>query len=660
MRRLSPLGVRIFGLTALAIAAALGTALFIVRRVAETAADTSIERGLTAARAAIQDKLEARSNTLRATAQALAAVPTTFASVEQALKANDRSTLLDVVDEIKGLLGAEWVLLTDEWGTLQAWSDHPDRSGTDLSPGALVALALGGAATAGVWLEPTPVGDAIYQTVAVPIRAPGRVRPLGAFVAALPIDSALAATLRRNTNSEIVFFTRDTGGVAVPAVSTLADPTAVAGALGRDTAAARLTVTLAQDDWVGTVGPIRTASGAPIAGVVGLRSRRAELAPYLRLERVISMTLIGGLVLALLTSAWLARRITRPVQGLVVATRRIVEGDYSASVDGESNDEIGELGRAFQRMAHALGEKQRLVDFLSAPGTTAAHPAAASPSPDQPVVAIGSVLAGRYELKEVLGAGGMGVVYRAFDRELQEAVAVKMLHPSLQLDTGGVLERFKQEIRLARRITHRNVVRTHDLGDSAGATFITMEFVEGTPLDELIRRRGRLPVDVTLPIIKQLLRALDVAHEVGVIHRDIKPANVMVQPSGLVKVMDFGIARLAEQPTSGPSLTQAGTIIGSPDYMAPEQLLGENVDARVDLYAAGCVMFECLAGRRVYEAPTLMALIARHLEEPTPDIAALTGAPALIVGVLTRALAKDRNQRWPSAVAMLTALDGPA
>ncbi len=656
MRRVSPLGLRIFGLTALIIAAALGTTLFIVRTVADSAATTSIDRELTAAEAAIRDKLEARSNTLRATTEGLAAVPAYVASIEQALLNNDRSTLLDAVDELRVQLGVAWVLLTDAEGVLQAWSDHPERVGNDLSPGALIGMALQGASTSGVWLEPTDRDDAIFQAVAVPIRTPGGVRPLGAVVAALPVDSALAATLRRNTNSEILFFTRDSGGVAVPAVSTLSDPATLATAVGRDTSASRLSVTVADGEWVGTIGALRTAGGAPIAGVVGLRSRRLELAPYLRLERVITLSLIGGLVLALLSSAWLARRITRPVQALVAATSRIRDGDYAATVESESADEIGDLGRAFQRMAHELGEKQRLVDFLSATSSGGATPAGGGGASGAPSVAVGSVLAGRYEVKELLGTGGMGVVYRATDRELQETVAVKMLRPALQLD-AGLLERFKQEIRLARRITHRNVVRTHDLGESGGVTFITMEFVEGTSLEELIRRRGRLPLDVTLPIIKQLLRALEVAHEVGVIHRDIKPANLMVQPSGVVKVMDFGIARLAEPPKTATALTQAGAIVGSPDYMAPEQLLGEDLDARADLYAAGCVMYECLSGQRLYQAPNLMALIARQVEEPIPDIAAATGAPDPIVQVMAGALAKAREHRWPSAGAMLAALD---
>src|SRR6267378_7605311 len=158
---------------------------------------------------------------------------------------------------------------------------------------------------------------------------------------------------------------------------------------------------------------------------------------------------------------------------------------------------------------------------------------------------------------------GMSAV-SAFDRELQEAVAIKTLRPEALAGGGVALERFKQEIRLARKIAHRNVVRTYDLGEQNGMYYLTMEYVEGTSLKQLIVSRGKLPVAVTLTVGKQICRALEVAHAEGVIHRDIKPQNIVVEPSGFLKVMDFGIARLANPP-QGKGLTEAGTSIGTPD-----------------------------------------------------------------------------------------------
>jgi serine/threonine-protein kinase len=266
------------------------------------------------------------------------------------------------------------------------------------------------------------------------------------------------------------------------------------------------------------------------------------------------------------------------------------------------------------------------------------------------------VFANRYEVKELLGAGGMGVVYRAFDRELQEPVAIKTLRAEALAGGNVALERFKQEIRLARRIAHRNVVRTYDLGEVGGTYYLTMEYVEGTSLKQLISSRGKLPVPVTLTIGKQLCRALEVAHAEGVIHRDIKPQNMVVEPDGFLKVMDFGIARLANPP-KGQGLTEAGMSIGTPDYMSPEQLSGLELDARADLYAVGVVLFECVTGRVPFEAETSWALVAKHLEEEPPDPRSLNAeVPEVLASLILKAMAKKAADRFQSAAEIHDAL----
>ncbi|HEX4601304.1 MAG TPA: serine/threonine-protein kinase, partial [Gemmatimonadales bacterium] len=248
------------------------------------------------------------------------------------------------------------------------------------------------------------------------------------------------------------------------------------------------------------------------------------------------------------------------------------------------------------------------------------------------------------------------VVYRAFDRELKEPVAIKTLRPEGLAGDGVALERFKQEIRLARKIAHRNVVRTYDLGEADGLYYLTMEYVEGTTLKQLIAAREKLPVPVVLTIGKQLCRALEVAHEQGVIHRDIKPHNIVVDASGFLKVMDFGIARLAHPP-QGQGLTQDGASIGTPDYMSPEQLAGEEVDARSDLYSAGVVLFECLTGRVPFVADTVYALISQHLEGTPPDPRTLNpSVPEALAQVVLRAMARAPADRYPTAGELHAAL----
>ncbi len=348
--------------------------------------------------------------------------------------------------------------------------------------------------------------------------------------------------------------------------------------------------------------------------------------------------------------------------------RCVAEGDYGAAVPSGGRDEIGQLAGAFRHMIEELQAKQQLVEYLSMSSATAATQRIytsggemASPTMVRSVVgstgmlAVGQTFAGRFEIKSILGMGGMGVVYRAFDQELGEPVAIKTLKSDAMASDPTLVQRFKDEIRLARKITHRNVVRTHDLGEVEGMYYITMEFVEGQSLKHLIQSRGSLPVNVVLTVGKQLCRALEVAHEQGVIHRDIKPQNLIVEPSGTLKVMDFGIARLA---TRKDGVTQAGMAIGTPEYMAPEQLLGDNVDFRADLYAAGCVLFECLTGRPPFVADSPITLVAKQLEEIPPSPASLNPEVSEpLAALVLQTLNKDPAQRPQAAAELHDALD---
>ncbi len=658
----------------------LGGALWLTKQRADRAADESIERALDATRSAIDDALAGRSSGLRQTAEVIARIPDYVARISEGLRQGNRANLLDQADEFRNQVGAAWALITDGEGVLRAKTNERDVEGEPLAEGAMVGIPLEGRSAEGVWIEPGPAGDQLYQGVGVPIMPPRSSVVYGVLVLAVPIDSSFAAHLKANTSSDIVFFAFDTLGVPHPAVATLpaqvVEQAMEAGgqwdSVFADSARARLRWNVAGATLVGVAGPLRTASGVAVGGYAGLRSRDLELATFVQLRKTVFQAFIAGLVLAIVSALVLARRVSRPVRQLVAATRQVAEGQYSGKIEVTSRDEIGELAAAFQRMLRELKEKQDLVEYLSSSGAqtvaltagqqaqvTAQGPGTRPAMTLTGVLEAGQVLANRYEIRKVLGAGGMGMVYRAFDRQLEEIVAVKTLKPEAIAQDSKSLERFKEEIRLARRITHRNVVRTHDLGEVDGLYYITMELVEGANLKELIRKRGRLPIGVALTVGKQLCRALEVAHEAGVIHRDIKPQNMVVDPGGFLKVMDFGIARRTEGRRMGDEgLTAVGTAIGTPEYMAPEQLLGENLDARVDLYAAGAVLFECVTGRNVFTAPNVMALMAKHLDEAPEDPQFINPeVPPSLAQVILRALAKKRDQRWPSAAEMHRALE---
>ncbi|MHB8817043.1 MAG: serine/threonine-protein kinase, partial [Steroidobacteraceae bacterium] len=193
-------------------------------------------------------------------------------------------------------------------------------------------------------------------------------------------------------------------------------------------------------------------------------------------------------------------------------------------------------------------------------------------SGDTAELAPGTVLAGRYEILSVLGTGGMGSVYRAQDRELDRLVALKVIRPELARNPA-IVDRFKQELRLSHKVTHRNVVRMYDLSEDAGMRFVTMEMVAGRDLRTVLDERGKLPTDEAASILEQICFALEAAHNEGILHRDLKPQNVMVEEHGRVVVMDFGLARTIE----GDGMTQSGALVGTMEYMSPEQALGKEL-----------------------------------------------------------------------------------
>lgn len=264
-----------------------------------------------------------------------------------------------------------------------------------------------------------------------------------------------------------------------------------------------------------------------------------------------------------------------------------------------------------------------------------------------------TVVAGRYEVVGLLGQGGMGRVYRAVDRELGESVALKMLHQDF-LESQEMVERFRQEVRLARRVTHKNVARTFDIGEHEGHKFLTMELVVGEPLSGRLEK-GLPSITETLEIARAIVAGMSAAHAVGVVHRDLKPDNVLVETGGRVVITDFGIAR-ADAP--GSASQTAGHTVGTPAYMAPEQVGGAvKIDARADIYAFGAILFEMLTGRRAWPGTSPLSVAAARLVEPPPDPRAVRpGLSQGLSAVVLRCLARNREDRHASDDELLQAL----
>jgi serine/threonine protein kinase/tetratricopeptide (TPR) repeat protein len=283
----------------------------------------------------------------------------------------------------------------------------------------------------------------------------------------------------------------------------------------------------------------------------------------------------------------------------------------------------------------------------------ASRESAGSWSEGGPELEPGTILAARYEILTVLGTGGMGSVYKAQDRELDRLVALKVIRPELARNTA-IVDRFKQELRLSHKVTHRNVVRMYDLAEDSGLRFVTMEMVEGRDLRSIMEERGKMPSDETVEILQQICFALEAAHSVGILHRDLKPQNVMRENSGRVVVMDFGLARTIE----GDGMTQSGALVGTMEYMSPEQALGKDLDQRSDIFALGLIGYEMLTGIMPFRAESAIAsLLKRTRDRAEPCVKLDANIPGALSDIIAKCLENDVEVRYKNVGEVLHDLE---
>jgi serine/threonine protein kinase/tetratricopeptide (TPR) repeat protein len=256
---------------------------------------------------------------------------------------------------------------------------------------------------------------------------------------------------------------------------------------------------------------------------------------------------------------------------------------------------------------------------------------------------------GRYEILALLGQGAMGAVYKAKDTELDRWVAIKVIQPML-VSSPAILRRFKQELILARQITHKNVIRIFDIGETDGMKFITMEYVDGGDLKSVIVEQGKIPPEEAMNIVRQICHALQAAHAEGVVHRDLKPQNIMMDQNGRVVVMDFGIAHSQES----PSMTMTGALMGTPEYMSPEQAKGEKTDARADIFAVGIILYEMLTGRIPFKSNTVVETMYKRTQEPAiPPVDLDSSLPIHANKIVMKCLERDPANRYQTVEELL-------
>jgi serine/threonine-protein kinase len=594
------------------------------------------------------------------------------------IEAGDAETIADTLAERRDDLQPDFFIVTNPAGLLLARSDKPTERGTDLSQDPVVGMSVQGEEAAGLWQE----GDRVFHAVSAPLSTQENLQ--GVLLAGYALDAAVAKSLSTLTGADVAFLTGVGQTVSSSSLGPLEPLLAAAlKTVGPVKPGEAFDVTVQDARYRAVSYTLNNAARRPVGSLVVLASYEKEMAPFVRFRR--ALFIVGGLTtaLGLLGALWIARRITDPISLLVDRVHKARDGSFAGAIPVQSSDEVGALAKAFNGLLTELREKEQFIEFMrtaQARGGTTNLPlsatissdatiglSGATPSATQPGgdanLSIGSMFADRYKVLEMLGRGGMGVVFRAKDNQLDEVVALKTLRSDVLSQDPTLLQRFKLEIKLARKITHKNVLRTHDFGESAGTPYISMEYLEGVTLKDLQKRKGALPLGVGLQIAKQMCHGLAAAHAQGVVHRDIKPQNMLIIPeTGDLKIMDFGIATVSnvkdERKTQDSAITGAGVVLGTPDYLPPELGHGEAADFRSDIYCMGVVLFELFCGRLPFTGETPLQIVVHHMQTPPPKPRSIKPKlPAELETVILTCLEKSRDARFQTVDDLTEALN---
>ena len=677
------LATKYFLMAASLILVTIGSAVAVTAYRANVVADRTVRDALSQVGMVFKSFWAEQEVTLRGTIRTLADEPQT-----RALLAGDVTpeTVKDWAADKTTAIGADFVAVLDPAGSFLARSDKPvdEFLGRDLSHAEFVKLALDGKDSSALVRE----GDRLYVVAAAPIESGGGETALleGVIFAGYPLDieDARAVATLSGSDATFVVAAQKEGAPAEAALlaSTFDDAAALLAAIDKESLD-RLLVKgesvgpldlYPRKDHVIAVGfPLRTGSGFVIGGFVSSKSLAEAKAAFTQIQHTLLLVGLLSLLVSLPASYVFGRRIAGPLMALASSAHAIREGNLDVDIPQGAGDEVGFLARSFAQMVSELREKAELEKFVAGLGVStqdvtqgrvtsqdvsqtlgAAAAVARSAARTELELTPGAVLGGRYVIESLLGQGGMGSVWRARDRELEESVALKVIRNDMLAADPTLADQLKEEIKLARRITHPNILRTHDFGDLDGVRFISMEFVPGPTLRTVLDKRGQLTLPVGLQLGRQICRGLAAAHEAGVIHRDIKPHNIIIAPNGVVKIMDFGIAFSQEK---HDAIGGDGQVVGTPDYMSPEQIEGNPVDARADIYAVGVVLYEMFTAVRPFHASTTVQTLMKNLsEDPQPLRKLRPDLPPELELLVTMATAKNPDERLQSASDLRKAL----
>ncbi len=690
---------KLFALVFIAFFTLIAGTYWQVGEKAKSVADTVIDQSLTQSSKILETRIDSRFRFIQEIATGLAQDGRILPLVYD----QDTPTLQDLSLEFERTYEFDILFFMNSQGDILARTDQPQAIGVNLARrSALFDSALNGQITSGFIIS----NNQLMQTVAAPIFdnvASDLVR--GVIVIAYELSQETAQEIVALTESDIGFFVfnRDNNRVIDGVNLSYMTNTNLAQSLSayfdndsthwnqiieQETNDFRTTLIIDDAPYHSVIRRIISSNGNALGFAVATRSDAELKQPFIDIQN--TLLAVGGmcLVIASIVSLFMALGLSRPIIRLVTITQQIQEGLYPDSKDYKnSKDEIGLLRTALLDMGQSLKDKAEVEAYLAdianelnderiqldethlsehknggdtvlanKPANEEDKTLINQAAPTQKNDNIGSIIDGRYKLLESLGSGAFASVFLAHDMELNDRIAIKIIHLNTikQFDEFN----FKEEIRLARKITHRNIVRTFDFGQWQTNFYITMEYVQGIDLGQLIRRQRHLDDQIALGICKQICTAVMAAHQMGIIHRDLKPSNMMINRQGILQIMDFGLAKKIQKENNDKNADNKNKqIMGTPRYMAPEQFLGnDQLDERTDVYAIGVIFYTIFNGIPPFSGVTLKDIAQKHLHEQPPQIIS-RNLPKGFANILEKALAKQPNERYQSARELLDAVN---
>jgi len=645
----------------------------------------------------LNTKIESRFNSIREVARSVSRDSRILPLVYE----SETLTLQDQSQEFQKQLDFDILFFTDGAGNILARSDRPRAIGQNMAgKTAFFDDALAGKSGQGYFLSQGRlmqiVTEPIFDNVATDL-----VR--GTVALAYEFSSEMANETVSLTSSDIGFFSftrnqsRKVDGVnsiyvTEPDLKSALDnyfdqsSSHWQAMFSGESAVYKFQTSLNQQEYYAVARRVGNTGSDPLGFVLILRSSSDLLAPFTSIQNTVLVIGSLCLVVAFILAGLVSIRISKPIVELVSVTGDIRDGKFpEKSAAPNTNDEIGVLYRAVVEMGNTLKEKAELENYLAQISNELNVDNSLTNNPLDDDVALasmvgnnldingsiesqvstGTMIGDRYEVLQLIGHGAMGQVYLVQDRDLDEKTALKLLPRKFFAKSNTVGDNaaiIKEEIRLARRITHRNILRTFDMGNwqqanSNAYTYISMEYVAGYDLDFLLKKRGAQDLYIALLMGRQICSAMNAAHEEGVIHLDLKPGNMMVNRQGILKIMDFGLARsVANQ---APSSTSPGStkIMGTPRFMAPEQFLNDELDERTDIYSIGIILYTLLTGKPPYSSNDTIKLAEMQIHQELPEIIGVEGAiTGLLEQIIRKATEKNPNDRFQTVREMLEQL----